>query len=275
MSDNDNPDSFKSLGTLKIFDMVRQHTDTLNSLRRLGLNQYEAQAYLALCLASHSTAGELAENAELPRPRVYDVLEKLQQKGFVALKPGRPVRYAALPIAESLKTLKHQKQASLAEELKDIDTIGLTLSQKLKTESASEKYEVETNIWTLKGREAIYSKLASMVDDASDRVIVSSNPAGIASKLKEHRKSFEGARKRGVSVSFVSPLADNPELSGELAKIGGKLFSKQMPTRMVLADDQALMFLTHHSVPPEEEVGLWIRSPHLVQTLEQSLNLKK
>ena len=275
MADTDNPNSFKSVGALKLVDMVRQNAEVINSIRRLGLNQYEAQAYLALCLSGHNTAGELAENAELPRPRVYDVLEKLQTKGFVALKPGRPVRYAALPLVEAVRTLKRQRETALTAELSDIEQVGTQLALKLKTAAVSQKYDAEQNIWTLRGREAIFSKLASMVGGASERVIVSNNPRDVALKLKLHRKEFEGARKRGVRVSFVSPIGDNAELSGELEKLGGKIFSKTMPTRMVLADDEALLFLTDHNTSPEEEIGLWVKSPHLSQTLEQSLNLKQ
>jgi sugar-specific transcriptional regulator TrmB len=276
MSDADNPDTFKSVPSLKISEMVRQNVDALNHLRRLGLNQYEAQAYLALALSGHGTAGELAERAELPRPRVYDVLEKLQEKGFVALKPGRPVRYAPNALGEALKTLKRQKEASLAGELAEIDEIGGHLASKIKQASVGvgEAYDAGSNVWTLRGREAIYSKLASMVGGASDKVIVSSNPGGIALKLKMHKKDFETARKRGVKVSFISPLAENSEISSELTRMGVKLFSKQMPTRMILADDEALVFLTNDGARPEDEVGLWIKNPEFVETLEAGLVLK-
>lgn len=280
MSNGNNLDSFKSVPSVKLIDMVRQHADALNNLRRLGLNQYEAQAYLALSLAGHSTAGDLAENAELPRPRVYDVLDKLQEKGFVALKPGRPVRYSPIPLEESLKTLKRLKETTLVSELAEIDKVGVQLAQKMRTASAStqssgSKFDAENHVWTLRGREAIFSKLASMVSGASDRVIVSSDPTGVALKLKMHKAEFEAAKKRGVRVSFVSPVGDNAEISADLSKLGGKLVSKQMPTRMVLADDQALLFLTSHNSPAEEEIGLWVKSPHLAQTLEQSLNLRE
>jgi sugar-specific transcriptional regulator TrmB len=275
MAEENNPDRFKSVRNLKIPDMVRQNADALNHLRQLGLNQYEAQAYLALSLSGHGTAGELAENAELPRPRVYDVLDKLQEKGFVVMKPGRPVRYASLPLQEAVKTLKNQKQASLSQEMAQIDEISEKLASKLRATKAapSGKFEPDSHVWTLKGREAIYSKLASMVRGASDRVVVSSDPAGVASKLKAHLAEFEAAKKRGVHVSFVSPVSDNKELSADLAGVAHRVLSKKMPTRMVLADDQALMFLTGENTHPDEEIGLWVKSPHLSQTLEQSLGL--
>ena len=63
-------------------DYMAANYDVINSLRRLGLNQYEAKAYYALASFGEHTAGELAERAELPRPRVYDVLTRLQDRGY-------------------------------------------------------------------------------------------------------------------------------------------------------------------------------------------------
>ncbi len=74
-------------------------------------------------------------------------------------------------------------------------------------------------------------------------------------------------------MSFVSPVSDNKELSTDLANVSNRVVSKKMPTRMVLADDQALMFLTGENTHPDEEIGLWVKSPHLSQTLENSLGL--
>ena len=96
-------------------DIMAANPEVLNSLRQLGLNQYEAKAYYALANFGIHTAGELAERAELPRPRIYDVLTELQGKGFVLIQQGRPVKYAALPIGEAVKTLKKQRQTGLEE----------------------------------------------------------------------------------------------------------------------------------------------------------------
>src|SRR3989344_6466208 len=109
--------------------------EVLNSLRQLGLNQYEAKAYYALANCGIHTAGELALRAELPRPRIYDVLMELQNKGFVLIQQGRPVKYNALPIVEAIKTLKKQKQETLEGELIKCEELGEKLSQKIKIQT--------------------------------------------------------------------------------------------------------------------------------------------
>ena len=92
MANRNEEDSFNKEFAVRTTIAMPQNPDVLNSLRRLGLNQYEAKAYFALATLGKSTAGELSARAELPRPRVYDVLSSLQDKGFVNRHTGPSAR---------------------------------------------------------------------------------------------------------------------------------------------------------------------------------------
>ncbi|MGC9114052.1 MAG: TrmB family transcriptional regulator [Candidatus Micrarchaeia archaeon] len=236
--------------------------EILNSLRRLGLNQYETRAYYTLNALGTSTAGELSEKAELPRPRVYDVLTSLQDKGFVALQPGRPVRYASLPLSEAIKTLKKQKEQALLEEIAAMEKISSELSAKMKNTKVAEKFNIDENVWTLKGRDAIYSKIGSMLGAAKNHIIISSSTEGVARKFAAYSAEIEKARSKGVKIKVVSKNVPK--------NIASKvhLHERELPTRFVVADDQALIFLTDEQTPAEEEVGVWMQSPHLSATLK-------
>jgi sugar-specific transcriptional regulator TrmB len=71
-------------------------------LVELGLTGYETAAYVALTRRGEATASEVAMIAELPRQRIYDVLDGLVAKGFATVKPGRPARYTAASPDEAL-----------------------------------------------------------------------------------------------------------------------------------------------------------------------------
>ncbi len=235
--------------------------DVLHSLRRMGLNQYEAKAYFALSAFGSRTAGALSEKADLPRPRVYDVLKRLQDKGFVLIQQGRPVKYSALPIEEAVKTLKKQREDSIVEEVAKLDELSKSLIAKLKP-SLSQPKQIDEQVWTLKGRDAIYSKISSMLSNAKKNVVLASNREGALRKLKVHAKELQKAKERGVKIHIVAPL--EPSEAGDHA-----LISKQLPGRMLISDDQALLFLSDLNSKPEEEVGVWLSSPHVVETLKK------
>jgi sugar-specific transcriptional regulator TrmB len=248
---------------VKYADVMAANPEVLNSLRQLGLNQYEAKAYYALANFGIHTAGELALRAELPRPRIYDVLLELQNKGFVLIQQGRPVKYAALPIFEAVKTLKKQRQDSLEEELRKFEDLGDKLSQKIKTQTSAAP-ALEENIWTIKGREAIYSKISSMISAAKKHVSIATDEKGWISKNRVHGKEIEKAAKRGAEITVIAPVQN----SGLNAK--HLHFSRELPSRVVLADDQALLFLSPKEAKADEEVALWLKNPNFVETFKNS-----
>lgn len=84
-------------------------------LVRIGLTQYEARAYIALIRRDGSTPAEVATLADVPRPRIYDVLHSLVAKGLAAERPGRSrtVKYVATPPAEAMQRLVESQRQRL------------------------------------------------------------------------------------------------------------------------------------------------------------------
>jgi len=244
--------------------------NVLNSLRRLGLNQYEAKAFLTLTTNGILTAGELSNLAGLPRPRVYDILVELKRKGFVKFNDKEKlVRYESVPLKKALDTYKVVRAEEVKDEAKQFDELGLKLGSILKKGKTVNKLENSESVWTLKGRDSIYTKLSSMIQNAKEDIFVISTQNGVERKLAEHGLVLENASKKGVKVSIVSP-----QVAAEASKMA-KIHSKSLPTRMILADDQALVFLTEDdAVLPQEEVGMWLQSRGFVDTLKKAVNNK-
>lgn len=240
-------------------------SDVLSSLRSLGLNEYQARAFHVLSLTGEGcTAGEVATKAQLPRPRVYDVLTSLQEQGFVAMQPGRPVKYAALPITEAVRTLKSQRQAQVENELSQIDKIAQTIHAGLSSSQAKIDISTEESVWTLKGDDAIHSKLASMLSDAKNHITIATTPQSLFEKLSRHSHLISAARKRGVNVHISSS-----KVAPEAVELATSSSTLHLPTRMVLADDQALLFLSNEASHKDEQAALWLKNDHVVQTLKQ------
>ncbi|HLC47595.1 MAG TPA: helix-turn-helix domain-containing protein [Candidatus Norongarragalinales archaeon] len=274
-SPSDAGDTYKNHLSVGNIDIM-QNPQLQNQLRNLGLNQYEAQAYLALSLGGVNTAGDIAEVGKIARPRVYDVLDKLQEKGFAAIKAGRPVKYAAVPIIEAIQTLKKHKETALMEELSKIEELGGTLKKGLDKGAGGKKFDVEESVWTLKGRNSIYSRIGDMLSNAKNVVVVNSHPDGVVEKIKSNIQHFEKARARGVKIHVVSPISEIQDKrhalhssNSQVAKIAHTIIDRKLPTRMVLADDEAMIFLTNPEVPAEEEVGLWMKNAHMASTLRE------
>ncbi|MFH0713142.1 MAG: helix-turn-helix domain-containing protein [Candidatus Micrarchaeota archaeon] len=263
-----NSDSLKSskhyTTSGSIMPSISRNSDVIASLRALGLNEYEAKAYYALAASQTCTAGELATRAQLPRPRVYDVLTSLQDQGYVVLQPGRPVKYSALSIQEAMDTVKKQKRAELEKQFTHFDTVSKQMQSKIKAGSISSGVAIEENVWTLKGKDAINSKLASMLAEAKSHVVISSTQDGLQQKMKLHGQLLQAAKARGARIHIIAS-----KMAPEVTSLAHTTSLNSLPTRFVLADDQALLFLSNDKTHADDEVGLWLKNQHVAQTLKQ------
>jgi HTH-type transcriptional regulator, sugar sensing transcriptional regulator len=93
---------------------VDQPADTA-ALLSLGLNSYEAGAYVALTRRERATGAEVSRIAGLPRQRIYDVLNGLVDRGLATVEPGRPARYTALAPEEAIGRLLDARKTELQE----------------------------------------------------------------------------------------------------------------------------------------------------------------
>jgi len=72
----------------------------VEKLQRVGLTEYEAKTYWALLNMNLSTATKTSEKSEVPRTKIYSVLESLRNKGWVRVYSGVPLLFKAVePLA--------------------------------------------------------------------------------------------------------------------------------------------------------------------------------
>ncbi len=81
-------------------------TSVVEKLQKVGLTEYEAKAYLGLLNEQLSTATNLSEKSEVPRTRIYSVLESLAQKGWVKIYSGIPLLFKAVDPHEVFNKIK-------------------------------------------------------------------------------------------------------------------------------------------------------------------------
>lgn len=71
-------------------------------LQALGLTEYEARAYTALLALGRAVPARVARQAGIPRPKIYETLERLEGRGLAARMGQNPLEYAPLSAREYL-----------------------------------------------------------------------------------------------------------------------------------------------------------------------------
>lgn len=99
-------------------------------LEKLGLTEYEAKTLNTLFKLKEAEAPLISRSAQVPKTRVYDVLEKLIQKKLIIEINGRPKLYRAIEPQKAIDSLVIGKKEQInqlekeALELKDTLIIG-------------------------------------------------------------------------------------------------------------------------------------------------------
>ncbi|WP_158205206.1 TrmB family transcriptional regulator [Halomarina oriensis] len=135
-------------------------TRAVESLESLGLREYEARCFVALVQLSEGTAKEVSKVASVPRSRVYDSLEKLQNRGLVDIRESNPRKYRGVSVDTAIQTLENEFTNHL-------ETAGENL-----TELQVSPHNGDNEFWTVSGRENVTERGNELVDRAEREVVV-------------------------------------------------------------------------------------------------------
>jgi sugar-specific transcriptional regulator TrmB len=251
--------------------------DFLNRLRRsFGLNLYEVKLWAAILSRGVSTAGELSDIADVPRSRTYDVLESLERKGFVIVKPEKPIKYMAIPPPEVLDRVHGKIRAELINNSERI--IKLKDSEMMAELGNLHKQGIEPMQVTdfsgaLKGRHNIYDQISYILKEARSSVDLVTSEEGLSRKIRMLKPLIERAVSRGVKIRVVAP-SSNVELT-EIMNSFGELVEFRNDTtlrgRFCIVDKIHVVFMLtdDEEVHPSYDMGFWVKSPYFAGTLNK------
>jgi sugar-specific transcriptional regulator TrmB len=115
-------------------------------LKELNLTEYEAKALVTLFKFSESDAPTISRNSEIPKTRIYDVLDRLKEKGFVLEVYKSPKTYKIVNPEEIFKGLLDLKQNELLNLSKKVDDVILNSTWSSYANSNPEKVLQVNNI---------------------------------------------------------------------------------------------------------------------------------
>ncbi len=220
-------------------------------LRELGLTVYESAVYLSLVERGVMTASEVSESANVPFSKVYEILNRLERKGWLIVERGRPSRYFAKSPVEAFEATKREAD----EKMRSWEQAIVGELQPL-----YEKRELreKPDIWILRGETSVLAKLREMLDKARSQVMIAAPlfARDLAEKVIPLLASFRLGDVK-VSVMVVGePKSWGLEGLTSIAEVRGR---KDMFGGGVIVDGkEALLFLGE-----EDKLSLVVWSNHI------------
>jgi len=100
-------------------------------LQQIGLNAYESRSYLVLLGHSRFKALELAARAQVPRQKIYEVMDSLVEKGFAHVVQEKTKLFSAVEPALALRGYLSRREESFKHEIEEQSRNALSLAEDL------------------------------------------------------------------------------------------------------------------------------------------------
>jgi sugar-specific transcriptional regulator TrmB len=226
---------------------------------KLGLTEYESKTLTSLFKLGEAKAPVISREAQVPKTRVYDVLDKLVGKGLVIEIQGRPKRYRVVEADKVFASLLEKRRRELQDLERKIGHVVKTLDSQRRVDYGTGR------IMKVKDRQDFVKILAQELKSAKNSILGFSV---VGANEPEVIKALNEAKSKNVEVRVLHGEA--PKLLDELKVAGVKAKKLSHKLEAFIIDDKKLVLgLTDLKEPSDEyHFGILVNSP-LVEPLKQ------
>lgn len=200
-------------------------------LEELGFSKREIKAYIALLRLGSTTVGEIIKKTSIPSSKIYEVLNRLQNKGLVSYVIIRNIKhYQASDPAAIINSLD-DKRKKVAELLPSLE------AQK---EFIGKRQSVEI----YEGQKAIFSLFNSLIADAKpwEKYMVFSVQEEKTKEAHLFFKNLSTRRKpKKLDVLILRGASNRPANEGKHTKVKIRYTSFDFPEGMTIFQDNVIL----------------------------------
>lgn len=238
--------------------------DINETLKQIGLTESEVKVYLALLKLDTSSKGAIVKESKIAHSKIYDVLDKLIDKGLASTITKNNVKhYSAAPI-NRLKDYLTIKQNELKKHEKIIDDIlpKLATIEKITTETKAELFIG----W--KGIDTVYSTLLSQAKKGDTAYVLGANQGKNPEKTKKFFYVYSNrAKQKGINIKIIFD-ENSRKYVNNLEKTIKSSFKKRFLFKQTAAEFLITKGITAIIILKEEPIILLVRDEETAKSFE-------
>ena len=233
-------------------------------LDELKLNKYEKEIINYLASVNSANAKQIYKKTKVPQGRIYSVLSKLKNNGFVTILPTSPKKYQIKNIKESLKIFLNNQERELKEKKERIK--DLELKPKKYVEGKK-----DPSISIILGKKDHIAKVVELRETAKKEIL---QTAPTFSSSYSSDLSLERSLSRGLKMRIIiRKIMDVNRKKIKIAiKNGAKVRIIKGMNLSLFIKDQEEVLVGSHIVLKEERAMLWSKSKPLINALKITFN---
>lgn len=183
----------------------------ITDLRKIGLTQGEGRLYDALLELGESTRTELAKKSGISPSKIYDVANRLIEKGIISCVTKNGIIHFAAADPEKLRDFLNHKEQELEKQKQLVEQILPSLL--LKYKKTEENVDVEV-FYGWEGMKTVFDKIVKSLDEGDCNYVFGAS-RGYDSKQADifFSQYYQKKRKKGFAtkVIFNSDLRQNKQ----------------------------------------------------------------
>jgi len=172
-----------------------KNTELVSNLKKFGLSENEAKAYIGLVVLGEPNVRELHTATEIPRAKIYEVVNSLIEKKYAEMIHGTPIHYKPTDPKDLVQMLHEDYEKTANSILKDFEEMDITSFH-------DDLNDNEASVWYLRSEWTIRKKLAELFDDAKNHLVILCRAPDILQDIKD--ELIDISKKKDVWI-----LAEN------------------------------------------------------------------
>ncbi len=190
-------------------------------LEKIGLTKGEINVYLALLKLGQTTAGPIVDESKVTRSKIYDILERLKNKGLVSYITKESTKYfSAADPATILQYLENKEREIQAEKI----SIKKILPELMLQQKLAENTKIAEIFVGMRGMENAFNVLVSEFDSHETYYAFG---AGKGENIKQIQLFFAKLHQKRMGKKVHSKIIFNRSSKG--------LFESQEKSKLVEA----------------------------------------
>ena len=241
-------------------------------LVRYDLTPNQAKVYLFLSKIGVKTASEISKALKIPRTETYHLLSTLQQKGIIFSVFGKPTKFNAVGLEESLEILLNNEKNRISELEAGKDSL-IKLWKIIPNYAESDKETQDNKFQSLQGRNSILVKLEQMIKESKENILVLGTDADF--KRFYFTEFTELLNKTKSNLKILTDFSENtPNIFEDMpSKTVKKIDDKNREDFcfIIKDDSEVIFFISNNKV--KDMLAVWTDSKAFVTTLRSLFSL--
>lgn len=205
------------------------------AMEAIGLTSYEVKAYTTLLIEGPLIAQELSSRSGVPYSKIYEVLGKLEEKGWIESDNSRPTKFYPKSPATALESMRMRRES----EMKEAESVIMSELMPLYSKSGVKE---RPEIWVLRGLYNIVAKVKEVIL-ASEKELLIALPAVAGSISKQMQPLLRELKDKGVRIVIIAAESTSSDVIKALSRVADVRLKDSMFGGGVISDSRQVILL--------------------------------